>query len=76
MTYPRKGNRTYMTTFITATAKQTPTRVRKRLHTDGCSVASSIWDREFHALCVARIADRHKFSQWTLAFVYNICVMI
>ena len=39
------------------------TSLRKRLNTDECSVASSKWDREFQAVCVARIADRHKNAE-------------
>ena len=57
MTYPREQNLQFH--LHHCNRKQTTT-VRKRLNTNGCSVASSKWDREFQAVCAARIADRHK----------------
>jgi len=88
MTYPRKQD--LQDHPHHCNRKQTTTRVRKRTYTDGCSVASSIWDREFQALCVARIADRHKhynfccfralayttLGRLCVVFLYNICCFI
>jgi len=47
MTYPREQDLQFH--LHHCNRKQTTT-VRKRLNTNGCSVASSKWDREFQAL--------------------------